>query len=185
MARLIRIENGQNEMRSMAKMGNQANYIPTLHGRPLEEEGGVTVISTENLRKVAKAYGKPLAVEMVETPDGEQQFLFYFVGNGYNQHQPNCYLATGYSIGYAGEGPTGLARILAEFSFGDFESLREDIVKGEWEAGIIALNGGVLVKLANDLTNVLTKTPHRAVCKNENVWPYSKLDSNKKKDDRR
>lgn len=174
MPRRIRIENGQTEMREMAKMGNNANYFPTLHNQPLEQEGGVTEISTNNLRKVAKAYGKPLAVEMVGTPDGEHQFLFYFAGNGYNQHQPNCYLATGYSFGYAGEGPTGLARILAEFSFGDFETLREDIVKGEWQVGIVAINGGVLVKLANDLTDVLTNTPKRTVCKNADVWPKEK-----------
>lgn len=37
------------------------------------------------------------------------------------------YLATGYSIGYRGEGPTGLATFAAEVGWGELEELREEI----------------------------------------------------------
>jgi hypothetical protein len=149
MARKLKIETDRFEIQEEGKRGGHANYIPVLKGKELEEEGGVTEISTNNLRKVAKIYGKPLAIEMVSSIDGEYHFLFHFSGPDY---RPFVYLATGYSIGYAGTGPTGLAEIMAEFRFGEFESVRADIIRGEWQAGIVAVNGGLIRHLGMMIT---------------------------------
>jgi hypothetical protein len=149
MARKISIEVGREAMLAEANFGGQANYIPTLKGKSLTEEGGITEISTKNLKAVARVYGKPLAIEMVAAPDGEKQFLFHFAGP---DHNPYIYLATGYGLGYAGGGPTGLARIMADFRFGEFETLRADIIRGQWQAGVVAINGGLIRHLCNMVT---------------------------------
>jgi hypothetical protein len=149
MARKISIELGREAMLKEAKDGVHANYIPTLKGHALKEEGGVTEISIKNLQAVARVYGKPLAIEMTETPDRERLFLFHFPSH---DHKPYIYLATGFSIGYAGEGPNGLARIMADFRFGEFETLRADIIRGEWQAGVVAINGGLIRHLCNMIT---------------------------------
>jgi hypothetical protein len=86
------------------------NYIPLLFGNVLEEEGGVTEISTKNLAVIKKRLGYPICAEVVA--DGN--ILFHFLPEHLYQ-LPTPYLATGFTVGYRGEGPSGLARALVDY----------------------------------------------------------------------
>ena len=86
------------------------NYIPIFLGEILEEEGGVTEISTKNLAVTKKRLGYPICAEVVA--DGN--ILFHFLPEHLYQ-LPTPYLATGFTVGYRGSGPSGLARALADF----------------------------------------------------------------------
>lgn len=95
------------------------NYIPRL-GAPaqMEEEGGVTEISTKNLDYLVERMGAPISVEAV---NGGALFLFSDVDT--------CFLATGFSWGYRGEGPTGLARAISKYFGIPFERVLEHICR--------------------------------------------------------
>lgn len=65
-----------------------------------EEEGGVTQASLRNLEKFAKMHGRVRFLEH-DRYSKEEHTSFYFVDG-------TVYVATGFSAGYAGEGPRGL-----------------------------------------------------------------------------
>jgi hypothetical protein len=77
------------------------NYIPTINGsrRGLQEEGGITRVSLDNLEYAIKRLGKPVRLTLVEW--GAVITL-----------ERGALLATGFATGYRGEGPSGLAKVL-------------------------------------------------------------------------
>jgi len=89
------------------------NHIPILNGKTLEEEGGITQISTKNLAAVFAAFGYPIAAEVAS----QGNVLFYFLPDQpkHLYRLPTPYFATGFTVGYRGEGPSGLARSLTDF----------------------------------------------------------------------
>jgi hypothetical protein len=102
-----RIEFGSPEM-FRAWADGLETYDPTLRGRKLEEEGGVTRASLIALRTIIKVTGRqPDSVTV--GPEGGCLFSFGDLG---------CYLATGFGTGYGGEGSRGFAEIAAECGFG-------------------------------------------------------------------
>lgn len=72
----------------------------------LEEEGGVTAISLRNAQKLLEAYGKPSRVDLYHGADPE-----YF-GHLVDAWWPSGerFTFSGFSWGYGGEGPHGLAK---------------------------------------------------------------------------
>lgn len=78
------------------------NYVPVMYGKTgwiLDEEGGVTSVSTRNLAQAIKILGAPTSIELV--PEGVVVVM-----------EHGAYLATGFTWGYRGEGPSGLAKML-------------------------------------------------------------------------
>lgn len=100
-----RIEVGP-EMEKAFKAGVE-NYVPTAGGHDLQEEGGVTQVSLENLRELVELCGPVQSIEIGKN----QGMLVRFPGF-------ETYLATGFSIGYRGEGQAGLAMFAEECGFG-------------------------------------------------------------------
>ncbi len=119
-------------MRNEFNVGTE-NYIPMIRGIPLQEEGGITVNSYNNLQEVISSYGRPYKVEA--GPNGGILFSF-----GSSIQPTAYYLSTGFSLGYRGEGPTGLARILETCGYGTLEQLRSKIaaLDAEYEGDILA-----------------------------------------------
>lgn len=112
-----RIEAGTTAMRRAFEEGLE-NYIPTAGGHEMSEEGGVTRVSLDNLRELVELIGTPPALLEVGPRQG---MLVSWSGVG-----ADAYLATGFSIGYSGEGPNGLAEFAAECGWGDrWEILKE------------------------------------------------------------
>lgn len=111
---------------SFAHDDNDENfdYVPVLYENKLQEESGITHISTENLEIVVRELGCPVSAEVVSTGN----VLFYF-DEVFSHNNPTgepfvippVYLATGFTIGYRGEGPAGLATFLANKWSLDFE----------------------------------------------------------------
>lgn len=93
-------------------------YQPTFRGHELHEEGGVTRISLDNLKILVEPLGRAMRVSV-----GPGQGILVEWNGGM------CYLATGFSIGYRGEGPTGLATFLTSQDFGDMGDFR-NVVAG-------------------------------------------------------
>lgn len=115
MSEAKRIEVGP-EMEKAFKAGVE-NYVPTAGGHDLQEEGGVTQVSLENLRELT---GPGICGPVRSIEVGPNQGMLVRFG-GFE-----CYLATGFSIGYAGEGPNGLAKFASECGWGDrLEILKE------------------------------------------------------------
>lgn len=74
----------------------------------LIREGGVTKISLDNGERLRRAFGLPIAVRLVYTTDGPdwyRVFACYMPPNS----DPRVHVFTGFSWGYGGEGPRGLA----------------------------------------------------------------------------
>ncbi|HTM54489.1 MAG TPA: hypothetical protein VL175_10700 [Pirellulales bacterium] len=118
----VRIEFGSPAM-LRAWVDGLETYDPTLRGRRIDEEGGVTEASINALRKIVKAIGRqPDAI--IVGPEGG--CLFTFGDHG-------CYLATGFNPGHGGEGGWGLIDIAAEFGFGTREECRD--IAGDWSHG--------------------------------------------------
>ena len=100
------------------------NYIPVFRGKPLEEEGGTTEISQKNLKKICDKIAVPVCAEVV----GDGSILFYFSLPDDKLAVPTVYLATGFTIGYNGTGPNGLATFIHEsFSHKNFEQVKSFI----------------------------------------------------------
>jgi hypothetical protein len=66
-----------------------------------EEEGGVTQVSLRNLDKYAREHGAVRAIEHINYFESDEHTIFHF-------NDGTKYTATGFSVGYAGEGPRGL-----------------------------------------------------------------------------
>lgn len=100
---------GSREMWQAFLAGDE-NYQPGypglagLAGLGLEEEAGVTTVSKKNLLALADEYGVPHMILV-----GPNCGMLFIWKQGYT------YLATGFGLGYGGEGPTGLARVIATF----------------------------------------------------------------------
>lgn len=92
-------------------------YKPVYPGSRLHPEGGVTQFSLENLRKLRSRIA---GAELVAVHVG-QDCVMKFVFEGFT------YIATGFGLGYGGEGPRGLADILSECGVGSVEALRGKI----------------------------------------------------------
>jgi len=101
------------------------NYIPVFRGKPLEEEGGTTDVSRNNLKKICDKIGVPVCAEAV----GDGNVLFYFALPDDKLAIPPVYLATGFTFSYNGTGPNGLATFIHEsFSHKNFEQVKSFIV---------------------------------------------------------
>lgn len=135
-----KIEVGTQRMRKAWEQG-LGWYQPTLCSRnkrgplvlaELQEEGGVTRISTENLEILVDHFGD---VQWVRVGPNQGVLVCW------DQHV--SYLATGFSIGYMGEGPTGFAKFLADQDFGDYSELRSKIsmLSENW-TGVLAERSG-------------------------------------------
>lgn len=91
----------------------------------LEEEGGVTLVSLRNIRKLVKIHGKVKCI-LHDTygEDADEITSIYF-------EDMHLHISSGFSCGYLGEGPAGLATACREFLD------REDITPGviaKWPA---------------------------------------------------
>ncbi len=91
-------------------------YQPTFGGSAMAFEGGDGPNSLDNLREIADVLGPPIYVKA----HYGKQFLFWFSGS-------QTYVATGFGLGYSGEGPAALAEILVEF--GDGDKTRKAVMK--------------------------------------------------------
>jgi len=111
-------------------------YQPTAGGHDLEhEEAGVTECTTENLRDLfAMAPERPERIEI--GPNGGVLICWPTL---------ETYLATGFGVGYAGEGSEGLVRFLVEHGFGSEEDMRR-IVRGVGQdfRGVLIVKGTVI-----------------------------------------
>lgn len=113
-----RIEAGTTAMRTAFQEGLE-NYVPTAGGHELQEEGGVTDVSLENLRDLVELIGRlPILLEV----GPNQGVLVSWNGVG-----ADAYLATGFSIGYRGTGPHGLAKFASECGWGDRLEILEEV----------------------------------------------------------
>lgn len=137
-----RIEVGP-EMEKAFKAGVE-NYLPTAGGHDLQEEGGVTQVSLENLRELVELCGPVRSIEIGKN----QGVLVRFPGF-------ETYLATGFSIGYRGEGPTGLAMFAKECGFGNRPEI-SDVIAGlhaDFRGALVWTSGkGALVGLQADFS---------------------------------
>ena len=86
----------------LAFRDNIENYQPMYENMTLEEEGGITEISANNLNKLIPLIGP---INKVECKKGIILFTC----------ETRSYLATGFSYGYGGTGPSGFARLLAKY----------------------------------------------------------------------
>lgn len=125
-----KIEVGTPEMQRAFRDGVE-NYVPTAGGHELREEGGITEVSLENLRELAKP-GMCGPVRSLEIGPN-QGVLVRFSGF-------ECYLATGFSVGYRGEGPTGLAMFAAAAGLGERDELLNRVagLPRDFQGGLVA-----------------------------------------------
>ncbi len=108
-----RIELGSDRMIEAWKQGLEW-YQPTFSGHKLHEEGGVTQVSLENLEDLTDDLGPATRVII-----GPNQGVLVRWGHELGPIG-ECYLATGFSISYRGEGPAGFARFLESQDVGDY-----------------------------------------------------------------
>lgn len=94
------------------------NYQPILSGSvALEEEGGVTDVSERNLGRIRASVGALFGLDPLAVFVGAPGVFVLFMGPGLNGAPIMAgYLATGFSYGYGGTGPTGFARYLARLA---------------------------------------------------------------------
>ena len=88
-------------------------YQPTCGTLKLQEEGGTTQRSIENLDLLVDHMGD---IQLVRI--GPNQGALFI----WDSHV--SYLATGFSIGYMGEGPSGFAKLLESQDVGDWGEIR-------------------------------------------------------------
>lgn len=112
------IEVGTKAMLEAFEMGLE-HYQPTAGGHKMLVEAGITQHSLENLKDLAEGMGAPIIAAVVGRNSGVLVVFGTF--------PEESYLATGFSVGYYGEGPTGFARFLAKHGFGDLDDLRYEI----------------------------------------------------------
>lgn len=74
-----------------------------------KDEGGITQISTENIRLLAAAHG-PVRFIYHVAPEGEAMSDYTIIAFRSGKHHK----ATGFSSGYWGEGPRGLCEAIRE-----------------------------------------------------------------------
>lgn len=118
MSEAKKIEVGTTRIRTAFQDGVE-NYIPTAGGHELQEEGGVTDVSLENLKELVELIGStPVLLEV----GPNQGVLVSWNGVG-----ADAYLATGFSIGYRGTGPHGLAKFCEVCGWGDRLELLQEI----------------------------------------------------------
>jgi hypothetical protein len=91
------------------------HYLPTLNGRDLSEEGGVTAVSTANLNAVRDEFGDPFAV-------------FYLNGTTLWLCSGAALLTTGFAVGYSGTGPIQLAEMVAACGLAEHETAKRNII---------------------------------------------------------
>lgn len=104
---------------------NYACYQPSYPGLNLEEEGGITQVSIDNLAKLVKILG-PFKAIQAGCGRYSSNFMFWW-NDEFGKPLPS-YFATGFGLGYNGEGPHGLARVISD-NFGlDFEKVRKAVV---------------------------------------------------------
>ena len=72
----------------------------------LEEEGGVTEISLNNIRRLVPMHGGVKFIFLSTYPDHNDPYTEIYFQDGFK------WTATGFSIGYRGEGPHGLERTI-------------------------------------------------------------------------
>lgn len=80
-------------------MASKKNYT-------LEEEGGVTNISLRNVEKLVEYHGKVRCIE--HSTYDEDTTTFYF-------QDGTKFQASGFAIGYLGEGPAGLEIVIKKY----------------------------------------------------------------------
>jgi len=94
----------------------------------LEEEGGVTEVSLRNIEKIITGHGPVrIIIHRADQDDPLEQFTEIHFVDGY------VHIATGFSIGYMGEGPRGLVTAIKRYL------VREDITVetvSKWLHGI-------------------------------------------------
>lgn len=93
-----------------------------------EEEGGVTQVSLRNIEKFVKAHGEVRAIE--HNAYGEEHTKVYFAGGP-------VYVATGFSCGYAGEGPRGLHEIIKKYL--RRSDVTRDLISGMFNERVVHL----------------------------------------------
>jgi hypothetical protein len=110
------------EMRKLARTGTQ-NYQPVYPSGNewfgtkndplvLKEEGGVTQVSLDNLERIGLILpGAPRSKASVIVAGPKGTITFWWPRAHPTDLYCPCYVATGFGLGYNGEGPTGLARI--------------------------------------------------------------------------
>lgn len=83
---------------------------------------GVTVISLKSLNRLTSK-----SLEKVEIESGDETITTFFFSDN------SCYKASGFSIGYSGEGPKGLYDILNNFgaSYKTFKESKIDTLDSE------------------------------------------------------
>lgn len=114
-----RIEIGTSALRGAFVTGLEY-FQPTYGGHDLFVEAGITQYSLDNLAKIVEHIGPPVEISV-----GKKQGIWVeFDGS-------DTYFATGFSIGYRGEGPSGLAHFAAEHGFGKFTDLLTQIAELE------------------------------------------------------
>lgn len=110
-----RIEIGTSALRNAFVAGLEY-FQPTYGGHDLFVEAGVTDHSLDNLKVIVDQIGLPMEISV-----GKNRGIWIEFGGS------DTYLATGFSIGYNGTGPTGLAHFAAKCGFGKFEDLIDQI----------------------------------------------------------
>ena len=94
------------------------DYLPVLSGVRLQEECGFTAASLNNIRQIKKTYGGLARIERIEMNNEVMLVTF---------SDESQYLCSGFFTGYEGEGPQGLATILAEDGWDNVENLMTTI----------------------------------------------------------
>jgi len=99
------VEVGTRRMREIFEAGVEY-YQPTIGGHDLLVESCTTDLSSRNIATIMQEMRRPaISVELGVYGPGIQ--LVYFQWSGFE-----CYTATGFSWGYGGTGPHGLAKAL-------------------------------------------------------------------------
>lgn len=73
----------------------------------MKPEGEVTQVSLDNIEELVGVHGPVRFIEHSSVWDDEEHTMIYF-GDGF------AYLATGFGVGYPGEGPNGLLQVIRE-----------------------------------------------------------------------
>ena len=97
-------------------------YHPWTADYPMDDEGGVTQVSLENLAKLLNEMGRPDRADV--GPNGSVLFRWASESSYLGE---SSYLATGFAVGYGGEGPCGLARFGFQCGFGTERGLQRQI----------------------------------------------------------
>ena len=117
-----------------------ACYQPSYPGLDLEEEGGITQISIDNLAKLVKKLGPFKAVQVGRGFHGGR-FMFWW-NDEIGKPCPS-YSATGFGLGYNGEGSNGLARVISENFDLDFKKVKKVVVSMDSDfEGMVFIGSG-------------------------------------------